>query len=98
VRSGRKRTECARFSHHRVTTGDGSPRGHYNPPRSASVGGVVDLRKDASHRYSPAAVVAVSREAVIGVPAEISTSYAERSNLSLRMASRRFTRCHARPD
>jgi hypothetical protein len=26
------------------------------------------------------------------VPAEISTSYAERSNLSLRMASRRFTR------
>ena len=27
-----------------------------------------------------------------GVPAEISTSYVERSNLSLRMASRRFTR------
>ena len=53
---------------------------------------VTDLRKDAAHRYSPAAVVAVSREAVIGVPAEISTSYAERSNLSLRMASRRFTR------
>ena len=53
---------------------------------------VTDLRKDATHRYSPAAVVAVSREAVIGIPAEISTSYAERSNLSLRMASRRFTR------
>jgi IS1 family transposase len=53
---------------------------------------VTDLRKDAAHRYSPAAVVAVSREAVIGVPAEISTSYAERSNLSMRMASRRFTR------
>jgi IS1 family transposase len=53
---------------------------------------VTDLRKDAAHRYSPAAVVAVSREAVIGVPAEISTSYAERGNLSLRMASRRFTR------
>jgi hypothetical protein len=29
---------------------------------------------------------------VQGVPAEISTSYVERSNLSLRMASRRFTR------
>lgn len=44
------------------------------------------------HRYSPAAVIAVAREAVNGVPAEISTSYVERSNLSLRMASRRFTR------
>jgi IS1 family transposase len=53
---------------------------------------VTDLRKDAAHRYSPAAVVAVSREAVIGLPVEISTSYAERSNLSIRMASRRFTR------
>ena len=53
---------------------------------------VTDLRKNAAHRYSPAAVVAVSREAVIGAPTEISTSYAERSNLSLRMASRRFTR------
>ncbi len=53
---------------------------------------VTDLRKDAAHRYSPAAVVAVSREAVIGEPTEISTSYAERSNLSIRMGSRRFTR------
>jgi IS1 family transposase len=53
---------------------------------------VSDLRKDAAHRYSPAAVVAVAREAVIGMPVDISTSYAERSNLSLRMASRRFTR------
>jgi IS1 family transposase len=46
----------------------------------------------AQHRYSPAAVVAVAKEAVRGVPAEISTSYVERSNLSMRMASRRFTR------
>jgi IS1 family transposase len=53
---------------------------------------VTDLRKDAAHRYSPCAVVAVAREAVMGVPAEISTSYVERSNLSIRMASRRFTR------
>jgi IS1 family transposase len=53
---------------------------------------VTDLRKDAAHRYSPAAVIAVERTAVIGVPAEISTSYVERQNLSLRMASRRFTR------
>jgi len=53
---------------------------------------VTDLRKDAAHRYSPAAVVAVSREAVIGEPEEISTSYAERSNLSIRMGARRFAR------
>jgi IS1 family transposase len=53
---------------------------------------VTDLRKDAAHRYSPCEVVAVSREAVTGVPAEISTSYVERSNLTIRMASRRFTR------
>jgi IS1 family transposase len=53
---------------------------------------VVDLRKDAAHRYSPSEVVAVAREAVRGVPAEISTSYIERQNLSVRMASRRFTR------
>ncbi len=53
---------------------------------------VTDLRKDAAHRYSPAAVVAVEREAVIGLPTQISTSYAERSNLSIRMSARRFAR------
>jgi IS1 family transposase len=53
---------------------------------------VTDLRPAASHRYSPAEVVAVAREAIQGVPAEISTSFVERSNLTLRMESRRFTR------
>ena len=47
---------------------------------------------EASRRYSPAAVVAVARNVVSGIPAEISTSYAERGNLSIRMACRRFTR------
>jgi IS1 family transposase len=47
---------------------------------------------EASRRYAPAAVIAVKREAFYGAPTEISTSYAERSNLSLRMACRRFTR------
>ena len=53
---------------------------------------VTDLRKDAAHRYSPVAVVAVSREVLSGMPQQISTSFVERENLSLRMASRRFTR------
>jgi IS1 family transposase len=46
----------------------------------------------AQHRYSPAAVIAVAKETVRGEPEEISTSYVERSNLSMRMASRRFPR------
>jgi hypothetical protein len=54
---------------------------------------VTHLVKEAQGRYSPAAVVAVSREVVTGHPEQyISTSYAERQNLSLRMGQRRFTR------
>jgi len=48
--------------------------------------------RSAAHRYSPAAVVAVSRQVISGDPEQISTSFAERGNLSLRMACRRFTR------
>jgi IS1 family transposase len=53
---------------------------------------VTDLRNEASHRYSPAAVIAVERETVSGQPEDISTSYVERSHLSIRMACRRFAR------
>ncbi|HUI14282.1 MAG TPA: transposase [Xanthobacteraceae bacterium] len=47
---------------------------------------------EASRRYSPAQVVAVERIAVEGEPEDISTSYVERQNLTLRMASKRFAR------
>lgn len=47
---------------------------------------------EASRRYSPAAVVAVEREVISGEPAQISTSYVERQNLTLRMGSKRFAR------
>jgi IS1 family transposase len=47
---------------------------------------------EASRRYSPAAVVAVERQVVMGEPEQISTSYVERQNLTLRMGSKRFAR------
>jgi len=68
--------------------GDSASHGIINKTYS-----VTNLAKDAATRYSPAAVVAVSREVVSGDADQyISTSYVERQNLSLRMGSRRFTR------
>lgn len=48
--------------------------------------------KDAARRYSPAQVIAVARDVVNGVPAHISTSYVERSHLTLRQTNKRFAR------
>jgi IS1 family transposase len=49
--------------------------------------------KNAARRYSPAEVIAVERAVVQGNTAmQISTSYVERQNLTLRMTQRRFGR------
>lgn len=49
---------------------------------------------EAEKRYSPATCIGCKPQAVTGDPdpAHISTSYAERANLSMRMGMRRFTR------
>lgn len=47
---------------------------------------------EASRRYSPAQVIAVERDAVTGEPEHISTSYVERSHLTLRQSCKRFQR------
>jgi IS1 family transposase len=53
---------------------------------------VSHIGKNASSRYSPAEVIAVSLDVVAGTPEHISTSYVERSHLTLRMSNKRFAR------
>src|SRR6185437_655784 len=55
-----------------------------NPPAEA----------EAHRRYSPSPCIGAKRDAITGDPdmSKISTSYAERANLNIRMGLRRFTR------
>ncbi len=48
--------------------------------------------QQASRKYSPGRIVSVQKTVVSGTPRRLSTSLVERSNLTLRMQQRRFTR------
>ena len=63
-----------------------------SPRRTRSVYGAQP--QGDQRRYSPAEFVGAEKRVIVGNPelAKISTSYAERQNLTMRMGMRRFTR------
>jgi hypothetical protein len=69
-----------------------NPKGHYPPPYLNRP--TTGESPEAEKRYSPAVCIGAHKTVIEGEPdpKHISTSFSERSNLNVRMHTRRFTR------